>query len=144
MDSPRDSAHSSTRVNTALPEQADVYNFSPTGMSLRRAAIYCKRCNLYIQRSGGVPKVFCEQKLDCSKNIQNNAGRQLTRGQDDKNVSEARRLRKHSTNTSDNASIANGFLRSTAMLRSVASATHTTYSLSEPKHANTKKGKRCQ
>ena len=79
-----------------------------------------------------MPKIFCEHGLDRSNNVQTNVGGLLTTGQDDRNVPEAEKLRKHIiTKYQHDTSIANGFAP-TAMLRSVASATHTIYSLSEP------------
>ena len=126
------SAHSSTRANTALSEQADVYNFSPTGMSSVEPQSIVKDVTYIYKEVGGVPKIFCEHGLDRSNNVQTNVGGLLTTGQDDRNVPEAEKLRKHIiTKYQHDTSIANGFAP-TAMLRSAASATHTIYSLSEP------------
>ena len=120
-----DSAHSSTTTttaNTAMHGQVNMHNFASTGMSLAEPQSIVKHATYVYKEVAGVPKVFCEHKLDCSQNFQNNAGRQLTRGQDDKNVSESGRLRKHSTNDQHNASIAN-YLTPTLVLRSNGSAT---------------------
>ena len=50
------SAHSSTRANTALPEQADVYNFSPTGMSSVEPQSIVKDVTYIYKEVGGCQK----------------------------------------------------------------------------------------
>ena len=58
------------QVNTALPEQADVAQFLPTGMSSEAQSIVKDVTYTY---KSGVPKLFFEQGW-LSNNIQNNVG----------------------------------------------------------------------